>query len=126
MPAPDYLSNTLERTYPRGLDAEIFTFPALERSNLAAKQPYEREHVTPYIYRHPELFVLENFPGPVDLSFHRWTLDTEEDWRLIDAIYSVLGKKEPCFGTQAVLQLLELQPELVNINAYVEQKKLGA
>lgn len=122
----DYLSNTLERTYPRGLDAEIFTFSALERSHVEARQPHEREHVTPYIYQHPEFFALKNFSGPVNLSDLRWTLDTEEDWRLIEAIYAVLGNEEPFFSTQAVLQLLESQPELVSINAHVEQKELGA
>ena len=52
----DYSSNNIPRTYPRGLDAEVFTFAGLERTWREAVKPYEREHVTPYFYEHPELF----------------------------------------------------------------------
>lgn len=121
--ALDYLSNTLERTFPRGLDAEIFTMAALERAHREAGEPYEREHVTPYIYRHPESFALQSFRNPVYLSDHRWTLDTEEDWRLIEAVYAALDKQGTTFTTQAVLDLLGSRPELVALNAHIEQKK---
>jgi spore coat polysaccharide biosynthesis protein SpsF len=121
----DYLSNTLERTYPRGLDAEIFTFVALERAYRDATQPFEREHVTPYMYLHPESFSLHGFFSPVDLSRHRWTLDTEEDWQLIETIYSALYDTETLFATQAVVELMNSRPELGRINAHIEQKKLG-
>ena len=123
--AVDYLSNTLERTFPRGLDAEIFTFTALEKAHHAATKLYEREHVTPYLYLHPELFSLEVFCNPVDLSHHRWTLDPQEDWTFIEAIYRALYREGNLFSTQEVLELLEAQPELMAINAHVRQKKLG-
>lgn len=122
--ALDYLSNTLTRAYPRGLDAEIFTFSALQQAYKNAHASYEREHVTPYIYQHPELFHLQNFGCDQDHSSHRWTLDTEEDWMLISKVYEYLYSAGQIFSTEQVLGLLSQHPELVLLNADVEQKKL--
>jgi len=118
----DYLSNVLERRYPRGLDAEIFTFAALAQAHREAQQPREREHVTPYIYGHPDIFRLYSYKGPEDWSHYRWTLDTPEDWALIEAIYQALYRPETPFTTQQVLDLLRSRPELAQINATVQQK----
>lgn len=120
----DYLSNTLKRTFPRGLDAEIFTFAALERANREAVKPPEREHVTPFLYQHPELFRLRSFEDETDLSAHRWTLDTPEDWQLIEALYQALYRPDRIFSTQDVLKLLKERPELAMLNAHVEQKTI--
>jgi spore coat polysaccharide biosynthesis protein SpsF len=122
----DYMSNSLERTFPRGLDAEIFTSSALERAYREANKPYEREHVTPYLYLNPTLFVLENFRQEVDQSSHRWTLDTEEDFRLLDEIFRTLSRDGKPVTTKAVLDLMARRPELKQINAHIEQKKLQA
>jgi spore coat polysaccharide biosynthesis protein SpsF len=119
----DYLSNVLERRYPRGLDAEIFTFAALEQAHREAQRPREREHVTPYLYNHPEKFRLRSFRSPEDLSRYRWTLDTPEDWALIEAIYQALYRPDQLFTTRQVLDLLEARPELAQINASVRQKE---
>jgi len=121
----DCLSNVIRRTYPRGLDAEIFTAAALERANREATRPHEREHVTPYFYQHPQLFRLRSFEGDADLSAHRWTLDTPEDWQLIEAVYAALYRPDRLFTTADVLKLLKERPGLSKLNAYVEQKKLG-
>lgn len=121
----DYLSNVLRRTYPRGLDVEIFTFAALERAHHEATQPFEREHVTPYFYQHPDRFRLRSFEGTVDLSGHRWTLDTPEDWAFTEAVYATLYRPGAVFTTEDVLRLLCERPELRDLNAYVEQKRLG-
>jgi spore coat polysaccharide biosynthesis protein SpsF len=123
--ALDYLSNTLERTFPRGLDAEVFTFVALEKSYREADKEYEREHVTPYICLHPERFTIRNFANDQDLSGHRWTLDTEEDWQLISEIFKRLGDGEKIFSTKAVLGLFAKTPKLKKINKHVQQKRLG-
>jgi spore coat polysaccharide biosynthesis protein SpsF len=119
----DYLSNTLARTYPRGLDAEIFTFAALDEAFRSATLPWDREHVTPYIYGHPEQFRLKNHAGPADHSAHRWTLDTPEDYQLIQAVYRNLDKCGDLFSTAQVLDLLAQNPALARINAHIEQKK---
>jgi spore coat polysaccharide biosynthesis protein SpsF len=118
----DYLSNVQARRFPRGLDAEIFTFAALTRAHLEASRPHEREHVTPYFYQHPELFRLHSFEGREDWSAHRWTLDTPEDWQFVEAVYAALGA---AFTTADVLKLLKAQPELARLNAHVEQKRLA-
>lgn len=86
----DYLSNTLTRSFPIGLDAEVFTFNSLEIAYNNATKDYEKEHVTPYIYEHPDLFSLHNLTNDDDLSCHRWTLDTPEDYELIKIIYDNL------------------------------------
>lgn len=121
----DYLSNVLERTFPRGLDTEIFTGMALERAHREARQPFEREHVTPYFYQNPRKFALRSFRQAADLSGYRWTLDTPDDLRFVEAVYGALYASGRRFTTREVLDLLKRQPELAAINALVEQKKLG-
>jgi spore coat polysaccharide biosynthesis protein SpsF len=119
----DYLSNCLRRSYPRGLDAEVFTFKVLEKAYQEAQKSYEREHVTPYIYEHPEIFALYNQSNDEDISNYRWTLDVEEDWRLIEEIYKNLYHGE-IFTTDDVVDFLEENPELLMLNSHVEQKIL--
>lgn len=124
-PAPcDYLSNSLERTYPRGLDAEIFSRAALEDAQANATETHEREHVTPYIYHHPEKFRLCHFKAAEDLSELRWTLDTPEDYRFLTEVFDRLGSAGELFGTKQVLTLLEAHPELVDLNREIRQKEL--
>ncbi|HEY9619561.1 MAG TPA: glycosyltransferase family protein [Crinalium sp.] len=121
----DYLSNTLNRTYPIGLDAEVFTFEALEEAFLRASQPYEREHVTPYIYQHPLIFSLHNQSNDEDLSSYRWTLDTKEDFQFIQVIYEALYRHNCLFTTDEILDFLTENPELIKINSHIKQKQLG-
>ena len=94
---PDYASNVLERTYPRGLDTEIMTWDALDRSWQQAKEPYEREHVTPYIYENPGRFTLYSVKGDMDYSDHRWTLDEPEDLVFLRAIYERMEEDSSLF-----------------------------
>lgn len=90
----DYTSNVHPPTFPDGLDIEVFSFAALERAWQEAKLPSEREHVTPYIWKHPELFVITNHELRIeddafDLSSHRWTLDTPEDLEFLRRVMAV-------------------------------------
>lgn len=113
----DYLSNVLHsRTYPKGLDTEIFTFQSLLKAHLSSPNNYECEHVTPYIYNHPEEFVLKSFQQETDLSNLRWTLDTPQDYIFIAAIYGALYYPEKPFNTQDVLRLIKEIPNLNSIN----------
>lgn len=75
----DYASNTLDRGFPRGLDVECFTRGSLESAAARAAAPDEREHVTPYLYRHPERFLLSSVRSGQDQATVRWTLDTPAD-----------------------------------------------
>lgn len=118
----DYVSNSLERSFPRGLDTEIMTFEALEKAHrFGLKQP-EREHVTPYIYHHPEQFKLGNVLQIPDLSHHRWTVDTIEDFELIQRIIEELYPANPHFRMDDVVALLDKHPDWMKINADVKQK----
>ncbi|MET3292092.1 UNVERIFIED_CONTAM: spore coat polysaccharide biosynthesis protein SpsF [Brevibacillus sp. OAP136] len=119
----DYMSNTLMRSFPRGLDVEIFTTQALEAAYLLATHADEREHVTPYLYQHPEQFRLGMYANPIDYSAYRWTLDTVQDWRFIQEVYRHLYPYNPSFSWKDVLALLAQKPELAKINADVQQKE---
>lgn len=121
----DYMSNGMTRTFPRGLDTEIFSFRILELAHKQAILEYEREHVTPYIYNHPELFSLKSFVNIEDLSFYRWTVDTEEDFKLLKFIYESLFHKKEIFLLDDILNLFKENPQLLKINQHIEQKKLG-
>ncbi|MET0156098.1 MAG: glycosyltransferase family protein [Rickettsiales bacterium] len=118
----DYLSNGIERTFPRGLDTEIFTFDALEEAHFEARRPEEREHVTPFIYRNPQKFSLYSYTGAPNNAHMRWTLDTEEDFSFIFAVYDALYREGAIFSTDDVFRLLRNRPELAELNAHVEQK----
>lgn len=121
----DYLSNSIVRTFPRGLDAEVFSFAALEQAHNESEEVYEREHVTPFIYHHPEKFIHSDFLNNKDYSFHRWTVDTEEDFRLVSEIYSELYKPNSIFYLDDVLKLFEKRHDLLSINQNIKQKSLG-
>ena len=120
---PDYASNTLERTYPRGLDTEVMTMPALERAWREAREPYQRAHVTPYFYRDPARFRLLSVKGDADYSRYRWTVDTPEDMAFVRAVYARFPGRDDFSWSEAVA-LLEREPALVEINRQVSQKPL--
>lgn len=111
----DYCSNTLQPSYPEGLDIEVFTSAALSAAHFQAKLPSEREHVTPYIWKHPEIFRLHNFSHVVDLSAWRWTVDKPADLEFIRAVFSGL-RHAPAMSYRDVIAFLELHPEIQSIN----------
>ncbi len=119
----DYASNATQQTYPRGLDVEVFTMTALKSAWRNARQPYEREHVTPYLYEHPEVFRLVSLVGTTDYSQYRWTLDTPEDLQLLRAVYDRLGSQDD-FNWRDVIALMEREPHLADLNCKVRQKSL--
>ena len=98
----------------------MFGFATLNRIWREDDDPARREHVTPFIYRHPELFRLHNVVGPGDESHHRWTVDTPEDFALAAAVYDHYG--HDLFSWRDVLALVRQQPELSALNAHIEQK----
>lgn len=120
----DYCSNTIHRTFPRGFDVEIFSFNALQQAFQHAASASEREHVTPYIYTHPDMFRVKNFSNVdgKDLSHYRLTVDTPEDFALIQLILECFPNNVD-FSLQDVIKLLKKHPEWVKLNAHIEQKK---
>lgn len=118
----DYLSNMLEPTYPYGLAVEVMHAAALLQAADEATDPAEREHVTPFIYWRPGRFRLASMRQEPDLSHHRWTVDTPEDFDLVSRILEALYDTNPDFGTPDVLELLARHPDWSRINAHVAQK----
>lgn len=117
----DYASNVQPpRTFPRGLDVEAMRFEALARAWREDTNMAWREHVTPYIYRHPERFRILNIVNPVELSYLRWTVDTPEDYELVRRVYAYFD--DDAFSWRDVLSLLEQHPDWLKINCAVEQK----
>ena len=121
----DYVSNTRTRSYPRGLDAEVFSRNALEVANDESHDAEEREHVTPFIYWRPERFAIDQLVNAQDLSQYRWTVDTSEDYQLIQLLIGALYPSNPNYRMRDVLNLLDRHPDWLAINAHIEQKSLS-
>jgi spore coat polysaccharide biosynthesis protein SpsF len=119
----DYASNiNPRRTFPRGLDVEVFTFAALSTAWREDREPSGREHVTPFLYRHPERFriALVESDRP-ETAGHRWSVDTPEDYELMRRIAEHFGNHE--FGWLDVLELLKRHSDWAEINRHIEQKR---
>lgn len=111
----DYTSKPTN--YPEGLDMEIFPFSALERAWKEAMKPSEREHVTPYVYNHPEMFRVRAWQSGVDdFSVMHWSVDTLEDFIFVTKIFENLYPQNSVFSKDEVLNLLSEKPELCSIN----------
>lgn len=118
----DYASNTLRRTYPRGLDTEVLTTAALDTADREAADPIDREHVTPFIYRRPDRFRLRDVVADIDRSDLRWTVDTADDMAFATAVYDALGA---AFEMDDVLELLQRRPALAELNRSSVQKPIA-
>lgn len=101
----DYASNGQVRTYPRGLDVEVFTAAALRRAGAEATSPYDREHVTPWLYRTETTLRLGELVGSPDLSEFRWTVDLPADFEFVERVYAALYPSNPAFSSDDILAL---------------------
>lgn len=118
-----YTSNTDPPTWPDGLDVEVMTRAALETAWSKARSTPEREHVTPYIRNNPQLFKTGGLRSPVDLSVHRWTLDQDEDYALLQSVFDELYKPSGIFRHGEILDLLLRKPELTDVNATIQRNE---
>lgn len=119
-----YASNFFERrTFPRGLDVEVFTMDALETAAREDDRPGRREHVTPFMHTvQPDRFGAKGFHHEVDVSRHRWTVDTPEDFELIRRILEALP--DDGFHWKDVLALMDAHPDWFDINRSIQQKDI--
>lgn len=113
----DYVSNCNQRTFPDGLDVEVFSLAALRDAHVNAKHPFLREHVTPYLRgSRPELgagaFRVGQLLAPADFSHVRWTLDTPAD---LDRIRDLVGALPPDYDWMAALALATRRPQLLGV-----------
>jgi len=122
----DYTSNTIKRTFPHGLDVEVFNFDTLEKAYKNAKKNYEKEHVTPYIYQNPCIFKVAQVKASKKLFAPdlRVTLDTKEDYTLLSLVFDYLYQKNKDFCAKDIIDLFQKKPWLKQINKRVIQKRI--
>ena len=102
----DYCSNVApERTFPHGLDVEAMTADALRAAATEARDPYDREHVTPFLYRRPERFRIDGLTRSPSLAHLRWTVDYPADLDFVRHVYRALYAGDPDFTSEAVAAL---------------------
>jgi spore coat polysaccharide biosynthesis protein SpsF len=123
----DFAANRLPppftRTFPIGLDTEVCSYAALERAWLEANQPYEREHVMPYLYSVPGRFKAIKLDYQEDLGSLRWTVDTAEDLEVIRAICAHFSPRLD-FKWGEVLELVRANPEIMLANQQINHKTM--
>jgi len=122
----DYVSNVVQRTYPRGLDTQVFPVAVLQEVSRKTNDPADREHVSLYIYEHPDEYRLGHVLAPPELTNPdmRWCVDTIEDFQLVEGVYEMLYPTNPEFTSLDVMNLLDERPELAAVNAGISQKKV--
>ncbi|MDR3511221.1 MAG: glycosyltransferase family protein [Caulobacteraceae bacterium] len=101
----DYTSNTVDRFFPRGLDVEVFRADLLPKIAAGATDPYDREHVTPFFYRNPDRFRIEQLVQEHYLAHLRWTVDRPDDFAFVTRVYETLYPAKPAFTTNDILDL---------------------
>lgn len=118
----DYVSNTRKRSFPRGLDVEVLRREVLEEADRAAREPAEREHVTPFVWSRPERFALEDLPAEAgeEAPGFRVTVDEPADYAAVCAVAQLLPPDD--FSARALAQVLRANPWLGEINGHVRQK----
>ena len=112
----DYVANSMPPTWPDGLDVEVVRFPVLETAWCEARLRSEREHVTPFVYNHPERFSLGTLASPRDLSTWRLTVDYRADFDLVTRVYEALHPDKPDFAFDDVVAFLDRRPDLLAAN----------
>lgn len=116
-----YLSNTLQRSFPRGFDFEVMSADLLFTADAAAASTHQREHVTPWLYESPQT-IIRQLVREDDASDLRVTLDTADDFTLISRLIEQHDAAQ--LNVDQIISTLRAHPELVALNAHVEQKKL--
>lgn len=105
-----------EARFPNGLDAECFRWQALEKAWREATEPADREHVTPYIWRNQDIFKCGSLKPEKDYSYIRLSVDHQEDFELVTALFEALYKPERPFLMKEMVDFLEQNPHLIDLN----------
>ncbi len=118
---PDYLSNTLTRTYPQGFDFEIFTFEMLEEAYTHARDAFEKEHVTPYIWRNTsKRFTIHQFKRSADNSYYKVAIDKQSDFQMIRKL--IIQYRADIKSCEEIIAILDRHPEIATINCNQGEK----
>lgn len=109
----DYASNVIKRTFPRGLDTEVFFRDVLDRMDRLANSVESREHVTYFLrVERPDLFSKHSVTDNEDNSDLRWTVDTPTDFEMVQQIYDELGLSGNALNYREILGWVRTHPEL--------------
>ena len=121
-PPVDFAANRLpdQRTYPIGTDVEVCSIKALYEAWKNADQPYQREHVMPYLYEEPGRFRTLLLRTERDLGHMRWAVDERSDLEMVRRVYASL---ETGFTWLEIVELLERDPSIMEMNASVKQRE---
>lgn len=124
MKGSDYCANVLKRTYPAGMDIQIFSSTILQKVDELTQEPADREHVSLYIYQHPELFSLHNVESDLPDYMKDWRLvvDTAEDFELIRRIFEDIYPDKPAFSLVDIRKTLELHTDWLELNRHFVKK----
>jgi spore coat polysaccharide biosynthesis protein SpsF len=112
----DLVTNRHPLTFPDGLDVDVMSFAALEQAWHEATTPPQREHVIPYFWETGKRVFNVEHPGNL-FPRYRWTLDYEEDARVIEAIFDALYKPDGIFGLDDIKRFVDSHPEIAVLNA---------
>jgi spore coat polysaccharide biosynthesis protein SpsF len=120
----DYMSNAVIRSYPDGMDVQVFSRESLRTASERTDNPRDLEHVSRYIYQHPNEYRIGHLVAPPSLHWPELglTLDEEDDYLLLKQIIEALGQDNPLFGCNDVINLLKTKPEWATINSHVARK----
>ncbi len=113
----DYVATNLEPRLPLGMDVDMFAMSALERAWRHAELPSEREHVNPFLRKHPDLFRHHSLVYPQDLTRYRVAVDEPEDFVVVQRIIESLHEPGKVFHLQEVVDFLEQNPHVARVNA---------
>ena len=119
-----YASNSVIRSYPDGMDTQVINFEALKLSASMTSNPLDREHVSRFIWQHPEIFSCINLVAPPSLYWPELglTLDEENDYKLLVNIIEALAKSNPLFSCHEIISYLRASPSLLELNKAVVRK----
>lgn len=122
----DYVSNNKERSYARGFDTQIFSVNVLDEVNRLTQDPADREHVSLYIYEHPERYKLSTVKAPPALFAPemRLCVDTPEDFQVVNSIFQALYPKNPAFSAEDIMLFMNKHPEIAALNSTIKQKTI--
>lgn len=109
---------TCTHLYPIGISVEVCKFDVLKTAYYEANLRSQREHVTLFIYKHPERFKIGQLSYKEDLSDLRWTVDYKEDFEFVSRVYQALYPDNKNFGIADILKLLEQHPEFAELNSH--------
>ena len=120
----DYVSNSLIRSYPDGMDTQVFSLENLKKSATLTSDPLDLEHVSRFMWQNPDIFSQLNLLAPTDLYWPELglTLDEADDYQLLRKIIEALGPQNILFGCSDVIALLRKNPEWIEINRNVLRK----